>query len=281
MAHTSARIDHALSRSWLLVNAARPDDIARAVACDADQIILDIEDAVDPAYKDAARRATANWLDQSGNHAWVRINDASTEYWADDIADFRSRPGLVGVVLAKVESPQHITDTASRLGRDLPIVALIESALGIEAAAAIARTSGTSRLAFGSGDYRRDTGAAATDLAMSYPRSRLTIASRLGSLPGPIDGPTTGRDLDALHSHTALARSLGMTGRLCLSPGQTSVVNNAIGPSVDDIRWAHEFLADFRTAGGTVRDGSDKPRLEQATRITRLADAYGICASPI
>lgn len=66
-----------------------------------------------------------------------------------------------------------------------------------------------------------------------------------------------------------------MTGALCLFPAQTPVVNAAIAPSPDDIRWAAEFLAAFHGSGGRIRDGSDRLRLHRATRITELARAYG------
>jgi len=94
-------VDATISRLWLLVNGARPETFADAVASAADQVILDVEDAVDPGSM-----------------------------------------------------------------------------------------RGAFRLAFGSGDYRRDTGASADDLAMAYLRSRLVVACRIGNLPGPIDGPT-------------------------------------------------------------------------------------------
>lgn len=273
-------IDQALSRSWLLVNANRPADFDRAARSDADQVILDIEDAVDPAHKRTARAEVAEWLDRPDQCAWVRINDVTSEFWEDDIELLRGRPGLIGIVLAKTETVQHIADTVSHLGNALPIIALVESALGIEEAPAIARQPGTFRLAFGSGDYRRDTATAATDLAMAYPRTRLTIASRIGNLPGPIDGPTTSADPGTVREHTTLAQSLGMTGRLCLTAPQTGLVNEAMGPSITDISWAQSFLKEFDDAGRILRDGSDKPRLYQAKRITRLAAAYRLTPDP-
>jgi len=265
-----------ISRSWLLVNGARPDDYLGAYRSQADQVILDIEDAVDDSLKDTARRMVAAWLSEPGNSAWVRINARSTRHWSGDVARLKGISGLRGVVLAKTESPQQVTETHYRLGQTLPVVALIESALGIERAVDIARARGAFRLAFGSGDYRRDTGASADDLAMAYPRSRLVVASRVGELPGPIDGPTVSNSHPVLREQSETTVSLGLTGKLCLDPGQVPIINETISPKPSDVDWAQAFLADFTRRGETIRDGSDLPRLARARKIIDLATAFGV-----
>jgi citrate lyase subunit beta/citryl-CoA lyase len=268
-------VDPEIARSWLLVNGTRSETFDAARASRADQIILDIEDAVDPARKDSAREAVIEWL-QAGNHAWVRINDRSTSYWADDMAGLAGTPGLDGVLLAKTEAAEHVTETFDRLGGAVPVLPLIESAVGIEAAVAIAGARGACRLAFGSGDYRRDTGTSADDLAMAYPRSRLVVASRVGNLPGPIDGPTVGSSHPVLREQSQTAVALGMTGKLCLDTAQLPVINEVISPTPSDVAWARDFLADFEARGRVIRDGSDLPRLGRAQKIEKLAAAFGV-----
>lgn len=264
-----------ISRSWLLVAGGRPEAFDSAASSRADQIILDIEDAVDPSRKDAARADVVSWLGAGGS-AWVRINDRSTEFWDRDVAGLRDVPGLAGVVLAKTESAQEVTETFDRLGGSVPVVPLVESALGIEEAVNIARARGAFRLAFGSGDYRRDTGTSADDLAMAYPRSRLVVASRVGGLPGPIDGPTVSSSYPILREQSEVAVALGMTGRLCLHAEQLPVVNEVVSPTPSDVTWARDFLEDFAARGSVVRDGSDLPRLGRAQKIDALARAFGI-----
>ena len=261
-----------LARSWLLVNGTRSDLFDQADQSDADQIILDIEDAVDPKLKSSALRDVAKWL--QNKWAWVRINDRSTPYWSDDVDHLKGVPGLAGVMLAKTESAEHVTETFDRLGGTTPVLALIESALGIEEAPTIARARGVMRLAFGSGDYRRDTGASADDLAMAYPRSRLVIASRIGDLPGPIDGPTVSNSHRVVRDQSAVTVSLGLTGKLCLDVEQPPVINEALSPTPSDTAWAHNFLADFEARGRVIRDGSDPPRLGRAQKIAQLAAAF-------
>jgi citrate lyase subunit beta/citryl-CoA lyase len=263
------------ARSWLLVNGTHTDAFDDAHASRADQVILDIEDAVDPARKDQAREDVAAWLDD-GKHAWVRINDRSTPFWSDDVDRLAGLPGLAGVVLAKTEAAAHVTETFDRLGGGTPVLPLIESALGIEEAVSIAKARGAFRLAFGSGDYRRDTGTSADDLAMAYPRSRLVVASRVGDLPGPIDGPTVGTAHRILREQSEVAVSLGLTGKLCLDVSQLPVINETISPTPSDVVWAREFLADFEARGRVIRDGSDLPRLGRAKKIDRLAQAFGV-----
>ncbi len=264
-----------IARSWLLVAATRPQDFDAAEASRADQIILDIEDAVDPGLKDKARSDVVDWL-SGGGSGWVRINDRTSEFWSDDVDALVGLPGLRGVMLAKTEAAAHISETFDRLRGAAAVIALVESALGIEEAASIARARGAYRLAFGSGDYRRDTGTSADDLAMAYPRSRLVVASRVGNLPGPIDGPTVGSNHAMLREHGQVAVALGMTGKLCLDVEQLPIINEVISPTRSDVAWARDFLADFEARGRVIRDGSDPPRLGRALKIDKLARAFGV-----
>jgi len=273
--HARDAVSPEISRSWLLVAATRPEGFDRAEASRADQIILDVEDAVDPRLKDAARDDVVSWLNGGGS-GWVRINDRTSDFWSDDVDSLSGLPGLRGVMLAKAEEPAHVTETFDRLGGSTPVIALIESALGIEEAASIARARGAYRLAFGSGDYRRDTGTSADDLAMAYPRSRLVVASRVGNLPGPIDGPTVGTNHPVLREQGEMAVALGMTGKLCLDIEQLPIINEVISPTRSDVAWARDFLADFEARGRVIRDGSDLPRLGRAQKIDKLARAFGV-----
>lgn len=264
-----------IARSWLLVPASRPETFDSAARSRADAIILDIEDAVDPKNKPEARAHVVDWLNKGGK-AWVRINDVTSPFWADDLAELSGIDNLLGVMLAKTEGADQVSESAARLGGNVPVVALVESALGIEEATSIARAKGVFRLAFGSGDFRRDTGMSADHEAMAYPRARLVVASRVGGLPGPIDGPTVGTSLPVLREHSAVTVSMGMTGKICLAPEQTHVVNEVISPTPSDVAWALDFLADFEARGRVIRDGSDLPRLGRAQKIENLARSFGV-----
>lgn len=185
-----------LSRSWLLVRANASEDVfEQAFESEADSIIIDLEDGCPPEEKDAAREQVVRMLN-SGVVAWVRINAITTEHWWKDVKALKSVKGLRGVMLATAEHATDIDRTSAELPAGTPIIALIESALGVHHSVEIARAIGTFRLAFGAGDYRRDTGSSATPMALAYVRSQLVIASTLGGLPGPIDGrpsaPTAG-----------------------------------------------------------------------------------------
>jgi citrate lyase subunit beta/citryl-CoA lyase len=264
-----------IARSWLLVPASRPETFDSAARSRADAVILDIEDAVDPKNKPEARGHVVEWLNKGGK-AWVRINDVTSPFWADDLQMLNGIENLLGVMLAKTESAEQVSETSARLGGTVPVVALVESALGIEEATNIARAQGVFRLAFGSGDFRRDTGMSADHEAMAYPRARLVVASRVGGLPGPIDGPTVGSSLPVLREHSAVTVSMGMTGKICLAPEQTHVVNEVISPTPSDVAWALDFLADFEARGRVIRDGSDLPRLGRAQKIENLARSFGV-----
>jgi citrate lyase subunit beta/citryl-CoA lyase len=269
------KIDSEISRSWLLVNALKPENFDRAHASMADEIVLDIEDAVDPTRKGEALENVIRWLSDGGD-AWVRINDYTTEFWEQDCRALTEVKNLKGVMLAKTEAGQQVVDTFKLLNESKPVLALVESALGIEDAREIAEARGAFRLAFGSGDYRRDTGTSADEAAMSYPRSRLVVASRVGHLPGPIDGPTVGTSYPVLREKSEITVALGMTGKLCLDLDQTPIINEVISPTRSDVTWARDFMADFEARGRVIRDGSDLPRLGRAEKIDKLAIAFGV-----
>jgi citrate lyase subunit beta/citryl-CoA lyase len=270
------RIDPVLARSWLLVNGAQYDRFAPAVHSRADIVVLDIEDAVAPKDKSAARDNVARWLGD-GNADWVRVNGFGTRWWADDLEMLADSP-VGGIMLAMVESVDHVIETAKRLP-DVPIVALVETARGLERITEIAATKGTFRLAFGIGDFRRDTGFGDNPATLAYARSRFTIAAKAAHLPSAIDGPTIGSSALKLIEASAVSVEFGMTGKICLTPDQCPSVNEGLSPSQDEIAWAGEFFEEFQRDGGEIRNGSDLPRIARATKILDLAKAYGIHTS--
>ncbi|GAB11589.1 putative citrate lyase beta chain [Gordonia araii NBRC 100433] len=271
-----SRIDPVLARSWLLVNGAQYERFEPASRSRADIVVLDIEDAVAPKDKVTARDNAVRWMDE-GHDDWVRINGFGTPWWADDLAAL-SKTSIGGVMLAMVESMDHVTETANRLP-NVPIVALVETARGLERISEIATAKGTFRLAFGIGDFRRDTGFGENPLTLAYARSRFTIAAKAAHLPSAIDGPTVGSSALKLSEATSVSVEFGMTGKICLTPEQCAPVNEGLSPSQDDISWAREFFAEFDRDGGEIRNGSDLPRIARATKILDLARAYGITSS--
>lgn len=262
-----------IARSWLLVPASQPDLFAQAHASDADAIIIDMEDAIAAKDKKQARLETVEWL-TSGHRAWVRINDASSDFWSEDCAALKQCDGLQGVMLAKSESSSHLDDTADRLPADTPILALVETARGVQNVAQIAQATPTFRIAFGTGDFKRDTAAGDDPIALAYARSQLVIASRAARIPAPIDGPTL--NISHLPSGTAHAKEMGMSGKLCLTHTHAEIINTELSPSRDDIAWAHGFIAAFEESGGKITDGSDLPRLARAQKVVGQAADFGI-----
>ncbi|AII03701.1 HpcH/HpaI aldolase/citrate lyase family protein [Rhodococcus opacus] len=263
--------DLAMARSWLLVPAGGGGVLAAAAACGADALIIDLEDGLPFAAKDAGRVCTAEWL--TGNAGWVRINDATTPHWQRDLDAIRGLPGLRGLMLSKTESPEQVRDTAAEIP-GVPVVALVESAAAIVAVDDIARTAPVSRLAFGIGDYCRDTGAGRTPMALAYARSRLVNASRAARIGAPIDGPTLSRDAEVVRDDTRLAREMGMTGKLTLATEQVQVINTAFAPDSNDISWAEMTIARLGADGSRVTHGGHPPQLARAHDILRRADHF-------
>ena len=193
--------------SFLFVPGDRPERFAKAQAAGAHVVILDLEDAVAPQSKDAAREACSDWL-ASGRQALLRINGADTRWHADDLALLRLQ-GLRGVMLPKAEDPDAVAAIAALLPHGALLVPLLETSEGIWNAREIARVPGVNRSAFGSVDFQLDAGIEGDDDALLYARSRLVLASRLGRLASPLDGVTLAIG-DAPALAEALEHVLGM-----------------------------------------------------------------------
>ena len=113
---TASTIDPQIARSWLLVSGIRSEDFDPAADSRADQIILDIEDAVDPKLKADARTSVIDWL-SSGGAGWVRINDRTTEFWSDDVDGLKGVPGLSGAFEVAGMGPSSPDRVVSRHGQ--------------------------------------------------------------------------------------------------------------------------------------------------------------------
>lgn len=265
-----------LARTWLLQPGIPDgaDAYAAAVASSVDAVVLDIEDGLPDAQKPAGRRSVADWLNAAGQ-GWVRINGTSTPAWSADLDAVAETRGLAGVMLAKTESGDDVATTAARLPFGTPLVALVESALGVESVSDIARANGCSRIAFGVGDFRRDTGMSEDPTVLAYARARLVIASRAAGLPAPIDGPTLRGQTRHLARETAVAKAAGMSGRLCLDLDHAETINRLLSPSALDIDEARHVLARLDAPAGPY-DGSVGPTRARAEAVLDLAEKLGL-----
>ncbi|QDC38243.1 HpcH/HpaI aldolase/citrate lyase family protein [Sphingobium fuliginis] len=222
----------------LFVPADRPDRFAKAASSGADAIILDLEDAVGRESKDDARR----FLDTAFTTmpVLVRINSLGTPWHEADLRAVKGR-GFAGIIVPKAEDKGHLQEVACLLG--IPVFALVESAVGLVRAREIASATGVERLAFGSIDFCADLGCSHIPNALLFARQELVLASRLAQIAGPLDGVTARvGDTAATETDAAHARSLGMTGKLCIHPNQIGAVFNAFAPSAEEIAWAERVL---------------------------------------
>ncbi|HEX7114544.1 MAG TPA: CoA ester lyase [Steroidobacter sp.] len=258
----------------LMVPAHRPDRFAKAAEAGADGVIIDLEDAVPAAQKNAARsglHAALSRLDTQRLSFWVRINGAGTAWHEDDVAAMSSLP-IAGVVLAKAERPQDVERLSTLLGGGRRVIALIESAHGLAAARELAHVAG--RLAFGSFDFSADVGSAHTREALLSARTEIVLASRLAGLPGPIDGATAAiDDAAAIESDAAHAAELGFTGKLVIHPRQVAPAQQGLRPSEAAIAWAQRVVRAMAADTVTVVDGAmvDRPIWLRAQGILRRA----------
>ncbi len=258
-----------LQRSLLFVPGHRADRFDKALAAGASAVIIDLEDAVAPADKDAARAALAGWL-RPEHAVIVRINSADTPWFAADLA-LCGAPGVAGVMCPKAERPETLAQVAAAGARGL--LPLVESAAGIANLDALARAPGVWRLAFGSIDLQVDLGLKdATEDELLPLRLQLVLASRLAGIGAPVDGVSTAiDDADRLAQDVARARRLGFGGKLCIHPKQVALVNAGMAPSAAELAWAQRVTDASAAAGGAAVavDGKmvDKPVLLRAAAI--------------
>jgi citrate lyase subunit beta/citryl-CoA lyase len=257
-----------LPRSYLFVPGDRPERFAKACASGAHAVIVDLEDAVAPEHKVAARAAVAAWL-HPDHPVLVRINAADTDWFRDDCA-LAGSPGVAGIVLPKA---QRLEDIERLRAAGAPaVLPLIETAAGFEQARALAGAAGVQRLVFGSIDFQLDLGITGEDEELMAFRSGLVLASRLAGAAAPVDGVSAAiDDPERLAADAARARRFGFGGKLCIHPKQVQGVNAAFGPSEADVRWARRVLEAAGAAGGAAVavDGKmvDRPVLLRAQAI--------------
>lgn len=266
-------------RSYLFVPADRPDRIGKALRAGADAVIVDLEDAVAPAAKTAARDALAGWLEGAdAAPILVRINGAQTP-WFDDDLRLLAKPAVAGIVVAKAESAAALA-AVHAAAPSAPVLPLIEAAAGFAALGALTAAPGVQRLVFGSIDFQVDLGIEGEDEELLFFRSQLVLASRLAGLLSPVDGVTPSIDDEpAVSRDTARARRLGFGAKLCIHPKQVSAVNRAFTPSDAEVGWARRVLAAAEASGGAAVavDGKmvDAPVLARARTLLDRAGLAG------
>lgn len=261
----------------LFVPGDRPDRFAKALGSGADVVIVDLEDAVAPHEKSAARAHVRSALVAGDSRIMVRINPPQTSWHDDDIAlvaDFGPDEGLLGVVVAKAESAAQLSAVQARIKPGVEIVALIESARGLAAVTEIASAGGVTRLAFGAIDLALDLDSTSEKL-LDLARFELAVASRVADLAPPLDTPSVEiRDVDAVAESARHARGFGFGGKLCIHPAQLAPVRAAFLPTPSEVAWAQLVLT-AGTESATQVGGImvDRPVIERARRILATAAA--------
>lgn len=245
------------AKSWLFVPANKPEFLAKSASRGASVIIVDMEDAVPAANKDATRLVLNQHLaeiGQSGQKVVLRTNTEIEQLVADLSAiDIKNIDGLM---LPKLESADYLHTVGDYLGRlelaqgkalgSTALVGLIESPKAVMAAAAIALASERlACLAIGSEDLALNLGVAPSEEGLRPAISQVVLAAKnahVGLLA--VSGSLAQfRDLEAYEQQVISAANLGCTGALCIHPAQVTIANQHYGPTVKQIAWANAVLA--------------------------------------
>jgi len=239
-------------RSVLFVPGNRPDLAAKAPRSRPDLVVLDLEDAVPAAAKDAARALVDESVAALAGtvSVAVRVNPPGTPWFVDDAAALP--PGLDAVVVPKLDSPSAVEEVAdATAGR--PVVAGIETVRGVADAREVLRGPVVACY-FGAEDYVADLGGVRTDTndEVASARAWVAMAARLAGVAALDIVTLSFNDGERFRREAAEARALGYVGKLCIHPAQVALANEAFRPSADEVDWARRLLAAFHGAGGTA-----------------------------
>ena len=287
-----------MRRSMLFLPGNNPNMIINAGCLGADAVIFDLEDAVAPAEKDAARILVRNTLrhsDLSGCDVIVRINSVDTDFWRSDIdLILPEKPDVI--LLPKSSTPAdvlmadaYMSEVEARLGLENGTVALmplIETALGIENAYAIASSAKRiCALFLGAEDLTADLRCKRTKEGreIEYARQRLVVAARAAGVE-VYDTPFTDvNDDEGIVTDAKLAKSFGFTGKASISPRHVDVINEVFSPTLAEIDYAYEVLEAISLAkkqgkGAVSLYGKmiDAPIVARAEQTIAMAAALGL-----
>lgn len=271
--------------------------LINAASLMADAVIFDLEDAVSPAEKDAARilvRNTMKYTDLSVCEVIVRINSVDTPYWKDDInVILPQKPSLI--LLPKTATARdvrivsdYMSEVELREGMEIGtvgIMPLIETALGVENAFSIASEERVRALFLGGEDLTADLQCKRTKEGkeIEYARTRLVVAARAAGVD-VYDTPFTDvNDDEGIVTDTAFAKSLGFSGKASISPRHIEVINEIFSPTASEIDYAYEVidaiqLAKAQGKGAISLRGKmiDAPIVARAERTIAMAAALGM-----
>jgi len=283
-------------RSALYMPGSRPRALEKARTLPADCLIFDLEDAVTPAEKAAARQTVAEALATGGygrREVVIRINGLDTEWGADDLTAAASS-GSDAVLIPKVESAAMVRDAEARLEAAgapgaMKIWAMMETPLGMLNAAGIAASSPRlACLVMGTNDLVKELGAAHT-------RARLPVITALGlSMLAArahglaiLDGVYNAfRDQGGLRAACGQGREMGFDGKTLIHPDQLAIANEVFAPSADEVALAERQLKAFAEIEATgqavaVVDGHIVENLHVETARALLARASAIAESEL
>lgn len=287
----------ALMRTALFVPGTRPDRVDKAMATQADTVIIDLEDAVPPEQKAEARQVVRAKLAQyPGHRIMVRCNALGTGFFENDLQALAGSK-LSTLFVPKVETRRQvdtIDDAMLKLEHagglpesSINLLCLIETALAVENAFALtSQAAGLQRacmVAFGAADYATDMGIELTSHGreLYFPRYKISNASHAAGLPGPIDTPYMYdlKDLDTCRTDARRAWELGFTGKLCIHPNQIDICNQVFSPTEAERAFAQKVInafAQIRESGQGVLQVNgkfiDKPVVERCRIILALAE---------
>ena len=287
-----------MRRSMLFLPGNNPNMLINGNCLGADAVIFDLEDAVAPAEKDAARilvRNTMRYMDFRGCEIIVRINSIDTPYWTKDLdAILPYKPSLIllpktGTAANVLEADAYMTALEEKLGlatNSVGLMPLIETALGVENAFAIASASKRVKALFlGAEDLTADLQCKRTKEGreIEYARTRLVVAARAAGVD-VYDTPFTDvNDDEGIVKDTEYAKALGFTGKSSISPRHVEVINQVFSPTQKEIDYAYEVMdaiaeAKAQGKGAIALYGKmiDAPIVMRAQRTIAAAEELGI-----
>lgn len=277
-------------RSLLFAPAVRPDFIRKLPASGADGVVIDCEDATPANAKGEGRenaRRLAPEIAGRGAQVFVRVNAVASPWFEADLREGLCRE-LAGIVVPKLDSLERIEAVQRALSDvghpELPVLAGIETALGVADARALLGHPRIRAAYFGAEDFIADMGGVRTEgnQEVAYARSRVALAGRLAGVATLDQVVTDFRNDAAFEREVREARALGYRGKLCIHPGQVPIANAGFLPSPEEVDHARRLLAAYDRASATGLaaiefEGQmvDEPLAARARQVLAAADEEG------
>jgi citrate lyase beta subunit len=275
-------------RSLLFTPGNHDYKMLKSLDSNADALIWDLEDAVHPDEKQAARETILRVLNQLSSMpskpVYIRVNAETTPWFEEDVK-LATHEYIRGIMLPKAETAYQVNTAWRILDGKKDIIIIAETAVGIRDLDDVLKSGHVSGVALGAIDLAVDQNLTLTEtgLELVYARSRIVNLSVARGIRNIYDSvyPEI-HDAEGLRNRAVIAKNSGFCGQLVIHPKQIDTVHEVYSPTPAEIEWAKRVIQainqESKGMGVFTLDGKmiDKPVIDKAKQIYQMAQNFGM-----